>query len=331
MSELTIYIIETILKATIILAVLATLAAFTTYIERKVLARFHRRIGPAHVGYAGVLQIVADGIKLFLKEDIVPSKAIKQIYLYAPIITAACAFIAMAPIPFLPPFELFGREIKFIVSDVNIGILFVLAVTGAGMYGPLLAGMATRNKWAIIGAARTSLQFISYEIITSMSLLAPIMIVGSLSITAMVEHQSGSIFNWLIFKQPIAFTLFMVAGYAETNRTPMESIENETEIIAGYSTEYSGLRWGMFFVGEYANMYTFAFLVSLVFLGGWNDFYFIPGAIAIIVKVMVLIFLFLWARGTYPHIRPDQIMWFMWKVLLPLATINVLVTGVILL
>ncbi len=331
MSDVTFYIIETIIKASLVVLILSAIAGFTTYFERKVLAFMQRRKGPMHVGPHGLLQIAADGIKLFTKEDIVPAQSIKPIFKIAPIITAATAFIAMAAVPFFPPFELFGRTIHPIVADVNVGILFVLGVGAVGLYGPLLAGMASNNKWGMLGAARTTVQFVSYEVVSGLSILAPIMIVGSLSLVEMNNYQSGGLLSWLIFKQPIAFLLFLIAGYAETNRTPFDLLEHEAEIINGYGTEYSGMRWGMFFIGEYANMFTVAFLVSLVFLGGWNDFYFIPGAIAIILKVLFLMFLFLWTRAAWPHIRPDQIMWMMWKVLMPLAIVNIFITGLVIL
>lgn len=331
MSDLSIFMIETIIKAVVILLVLSVLAGFTTYIERKILAFFQRRLGPIHVGPFGLFQLVADGMKLFLKEDVIPAQSIKPIFKLAPLITASAAFIAMAPIPFLPSFEMFGRQIDFIVADINVGILFVLAVTSSGMYGPLLAGMSSRNKWALMAGARTSLLLISYEVISGLSVLAPIMIVGSLSLMDMNAYQNGGILDWMIFKQPLAFILFLTAGFAETNRNPLCSIENDSELIAGYATEYSGMRWGLFFIGEYANLYTLSFVVSLVFLGGWNDFYFIPGALAVLLKVGFMVMFFLWARATFAHIRPDQIMWNMWKVLLPLALLNVFITGLVLL
>ncbi|MGP1561601.1 MAG: NADH-quinone oxidoreductase subunit NuoH [Helicobacteraceae bacterium] len=331
MNDFWFFVTETVLKAMVILIVLSVLAGFTTYIERKVLAYFQRRLGPVYVGPYGLFQLVADGIKLFTKEDVVPSYTIRPIFYLAPLITAACAFIAMAPIPFLPPFEAFGRQINFVVSDINVGVLFVMAITAAGLYGPLLAGMASRNKWALLSGARVALLFISYEVVSGLAVLAPIMLVGSLSITAMVAHQTGGILDWLIFKQPLAFLLFLIAGTAETNRTPLETMENDPELVAGYATEYSGMRWGLFFIGEYANLYTFSFLAALIFLGGWNDFYFIPGGLAVILKVAFMVFFFLWARSTWPHIRPDQIMWMMWKVLMPLAVVNIFVTGLVVL
>jgi NADH-quinone oxidoreductase subunit H len=323
------YIIETLIKVVVILAVFSALAGFTTYIERKILAFMQRRPGPLHVGPAGLLQIAADGIKLFTKEDFVPQHSIKPIFMIAPVITAATAFIAMTAVPFFPEFTVFGYTVRPIVSDVNVGLLFVLGVMAAGLYGPLLGGMAQANKWGLLGGARTAIQLLSYEVVTGLSILSPLMLVGSLSLIDINDYQAGGVSDWLIWTQPLAFFLFLIAGYAETNRTPFDLLEHEAEIVSGYATEYSGMRWGMFFIGEYANLFTISFLVSLIFLGGYNDLWFIPGAIAIVLKVAFLIFLFLWTRASWPHVRPDQLMWLCWKILMPLAMINVIITGIV--
>ncbi len=313
-------ILMTVVKVVVILTVFSALAGFTTYIERKVLAFMQRRPGPLHVGPFGLLQILADGAKLFTKEDFIPQNANRLIFMIAPVITAATAFIAMTAVPFIP---------GVIVSDVNVGVLFVMGVMATGLYGPLLGGMAQANKWGLLGGARTAIQLLSYEVVSGLALLAPLMLVGSLSLIDINNYQAGGISNWIIWSQPLAFFLFLIAGYAETNRTPFDLLEHEAEIIAGYATEYSGMRWGMFFIGEYANLFTVSFLIALIFLGGFNDLWFIPGAIAIILKVMFLIFLFLWTRASWPHIRPDQLMWLCWKILMPLALLNILVTALV--
>ncbi len=323
-------ILETIIKCLVIIIVFSALAGFTTYIERKVLAFMQRRLGPMHVGYYGILQVVADGIKLFTKEDIIPANANKIIFMLAPLITVCSAFIAMSAVPFLPEFEIFSHKVSPIISDINIGVLFVLAVGGAGLYGPLLAGMSSANKWSLLGGARTAIQLLSYEAVSGLAILGPLMMVGSLSLIDINNYQNEGVFSWLVFSQPIAFLLFLISGFAETNRTPFDLLEHEAELVAGYATEYSGLRWGMFFIGEYANLFTISFVVSLIFLGGFNPLWFIPGGLAIILKVMFLIFLFLWVRASWPHIRPDQLMWLCWKVLMPLALVNVLVTAIVL-
>ncbi len=321
------YIIETIIKVVIVLSVFSALAGFTTYIERKVLAFMQRRLGPTNVGPYGLLQLAADGIKLFTKEDFVPQNAVKPIFMIAPIITSATAFIAMSAIPFFPEFEMFGYTVRPIISDVNVGILFVMGVASIGLYGPLLGGMSCANKWGLLGGARTAIQLLSYEVVSGLALLAPLMLVGSLSLIDLNNYQAGGIIHWMVFTQPLAFVLFVIAGFAETNRTPFDLLEHEAEIVAGYATEYSGMRWGMFFIGEYANLFTICFLISLLFLGGFNDLGFIPGGLAIVLKVMFLIFFFLWTRASWPHVRPDQLMWLCWKILMPLAVINILITG----
>ena len=313
-------IIMTIVKVVIILTIFSALAGFTTYIERKILAFMQRRPGPLHVGPFGLLQILCDGAKLFTKEDFIPQNANKLVFMVAPVITAATAFIAMTAVPFVP---------GMIISDINVGVLFVMGVMGTGLYGPLLGGMAQANKWGLLGGARTAIQLLSYEVVTGLSMIAPIMLVGSLSLIDINNYQAGGFFNWMIWTQPVAFFLFLIAGYAETNRTPFDLLEHEAEVVAGYATEYSGMRWGMFFIGEYANLFTVSFVTVLLFLGGFNDLWFIPGGIAIILKVMFLIFLFLWTRASWPHVRPDQLMWLCWKILMPLALLNILVTAII--
>ena len=318
-----------IIKAVLILAVIAAIAGFGTYIERKILAFMQRRLGPQHVGPYGLLQLAADGIKLFTKEDIIPQHANKIIFAVAPVITAATAFIALAAVPVFPGFTIpfVDVYVPSIAADINVGILFVLGMMAAGLYGPLLAGMAQSNKWGIIGSARTAIQFLSYEVVTGLSILAPIMMVGSLSFVDFNEAQADG--TWLVVYQPVAFILFLIAGFAETNRTPFDLLEHEAEIISGYVTEYSGMRWGLFFIGEYANMITIGVIASVVFLGGYNDFWIFPGWFMIIGKIAFSFFFMLWVRAAWPHIRPDQLMWLCWKVLMPLAVINVVITGIV--
>ncbi len=318
-----------IIKAILILAVISAIAGFGTYIERKVLAFMQRRLGPQHVGPYGLLQLAADGIKLFTKEDIIPQHANRIIFMIAPVITAATAFIALGAVPVFPGFTipLVDVFVPSIASDINVGVLFVLGMMAAGLYGPLLAGMAQSNKWGIIGSARTAIQFLSYEVVTGLSLLAPIMLVGSLSFVDFNNYQTDG--YWLVVYQPVAFVLFLIAGYAETNRTPFDLLEHEAEIVSGYVTEYSGMRWGMFFIGEYANMITIGVIASVVFLGGYNDCGIIPGWLMILGKIAFSFFFMLWVRAAWPHVRPDQLMWLCWKVLMPLAVINVVITGIV--
>ena len=324
------FVITTIVKAVVILAVMASLAGLATYAERKVLAYMQRRVGPDMVGPAGVLQIVADMIKLFTKEDIVPANANKFIFLIAPLISAIAAFAALAPVPFLPEFEIFGHTVRPILADINVGILYIAGVASVCVFSPLAAGLASYNKFALISAARAVVALLSFEVVAGMALLSVVMVTSSLSLIDINNYQKG-IFNWLIFKQPLAFVLFVMASFVECNRTPFCLTENETEIVAGYGTEYSGMRWAMFFIGEYTNMIAASIIITLLFLGGFNEFLFIPGGLMILLKSSLVFFFFLWTRASWPHLRVDQLSMLCWKVLLPLSILNVVITGFVLL
>jgi NADH-quinone oxidoreductase subunit H len=322
----TAYLIETIIKIVVILLVFSALAGIGTYFERKILAFMQRRLGPMNVGPYGVLQFGADAIKLFTKEDIIPTGVVSRIFKIAPIITAATAFMAAAAIPFLPSFEIFGYTVNPIVSDINVGLLYILGVMAIGLYGPLLGGMASANKYSLISAARAAAVFISYEVVTGLSILAPIMMVGSLSLIDFNNYQLEN--GWIVWSQPVAFILFWIAAFAETGRTPFHLIANDHEIIDGFGTEYSGMRWGLFFIGEYANMFFISFVIPLLFLGGFGDGS-VLGALAFLGKVAFFFFFFLWTRAAWPDVRPDQLMWLCWKVLMPIALINVVITGIV--
>lgn len=324
----TAYLIETVIKIVVILLIFSALAGIGTYFERKVLAFMQRRLGPVNVGPFGLLQVAADGIKLFTKEDIVPTNVVGRIFKIAPVITAATAFMAAAAIPFLPSFTLFGYEVHPIVADINIGILYILGIMGVGLYGPLLGGMASANKFSLLSAARGAAVFISYEVVTGLSILAPIMMVGSLSLIDFNEYQAGGFTTWIVWSQPVAFILFWIAAFAETGRTPFHLIANDHEIIDGFGTEYSGMRWGLFFIGEYANMFFISFVIAIIFLGGYGDGSFL-GALGLLGKVAFFFFFFLWTRAAWPDVRPDQLMWLCWKVLMPIAVVNIVITGIV--
>lgn len=322
------YFVETIIKIVVVLLIFSALAGIGTYFERKVLAFMQRRLGPVNVGPFGLLQVAADGIKLFTKEDIVPTNVVSRVFKIAPVITAATAFMAAAAIPFLPSFTIFGYEVHPIVADINIGILYILGIMGVGLYGPLLGGMASANKFSLLSAARGAAVFISYEVITGLSILAPIMMVGSLSLIDFNQYQAGGITSWIVWSQPVAFILFWIAAFAETGRTPFHLIANDHEIIDGFGTEYSGMRWGLFFIGEYANMFFISFVISIIFLGGYGDGSLL-GALGLLGKVAFFFFFFLWTRAAWPDVRPDQLMWLCWKVLMPIAVLNILITAIV--
>jgi len=326
----TAYLIETVIKVVVVLLIFSALAGIGTYFERKILAFMQRRLGPMNVGPYGLLQVAADGVKLFTKEDIIPTNVVGPIFKIAPVITAATAFMAAAAIPFLPEFTIFGYTVHPIVSDINIGILYILGIMGVGLYGPLLGGMASANKFSLLSAARGAAVFISYEVVTGLSILAPIMMVGSLSLIDFNNYQIDN--GWIVFNMYgvgfVAFILFWIAAFAETGRTPFHLIANDHEIIDGFGTEYSGMRWGLFFIGEYANMFFISFVIPLLFLGGYGDGSFL-GAMALLGKMSFFFFFFLWTRAAWPDVRPDQLMWLCWKVLMPIAVINVVIAGFI--
>jgi len=322
----TAYFIETIIKVVLILLIFSALAGIGTYFERKILAFMQRRLGPMNVGPYGLLQVAADGIKLFTKEDIIPTNVVAPIFKIAPVITAATAFMAAAAIPFFPEFTIFGYTVHPIVADVNIGILYILGMMAVGLYGPMLGGMASANKFSLLSAARTAAVFISYEVVSGLAILAPIMMVGSLSLVDFNNYQVGGISHWIVWSQPVAFILFWISAFAETGRTPFHLIANDHEIVDGFGTEYSGMRWGLFFIGEYANMFFISFVIPLIFLGGFGDGS-LFGAMEFLGKVAFFFFFFLWTRAAWPDVRPDQLMWLCWKVLMPIAVINIVITG----
>lgn len=288
------------------------------------------------VGPKGLLQPIADILKLFFKEELRPKAADAFLFTLAPIISVAAAYLAFAPVPFGAPTTFFGlldEPIKLQVSDVNVAVLVIFAVASMGVYGIVLAGWASNSRYSLLGGLRSSAQMISYELAYGMSLATVVMMAGSMSLTEMVDQQSGYWFGfipkWYIFLQPVAFFVFACAGVAETNRAPFDFPEAEQELVAGYHTEYSSMRFAMFFMAEYINMVTVSAVAVNLFLGGWHG-PFVPatyGWIWFVIKLACLLFVYLWLRWTLPRFRYDQLMSFGWKVLLPLATINLLVTA----
>jgi NADH-quinone oxidoreductase subunit H len=296
------------------------------WMERKVIADFQTRTGPLRAGPAGVLVTLADGIKLFFKEGILPTNADKAVYLLAPALAMFPAFLAFAVIPVGPSISLFGVPIPLQLANVDIGILYVLAVGSLGVYGIALAGWSSNNKYSLLGGIRASAQMISYELSLGLSLMGVVMITGSLSLSEIVDAQAR---YWYIFVQPLGFILYLISGIAETNRAPFDLPEAETELVAGYHTEYSGMKFALFFMAEYINMITVSSIATTMYLGGYHGpFNILDGPWWFLLKILLLLFVYVWLRATLPRLRYDRLMNFGWKVLLPLALANVVLTAI---
>lgn len=327
MADLT-FIILIVLKVIVVFLAVITGCAYATWLERKLLGHMQNRMGPTYVGPFGLLQPIADGIKLIFKEDVVPNRAEKVFLTVAPMIAFIPGFLSFAVIPIGAPITLFGREIPLTVSDLNIGILFILATTSLGVYGVALAGWSSGSKYSLLGGIRSSAQMISYEVAYGLSLVPILMIAGTLSLNEMVAQQS-TVLHWFVFRNPVAFVIFWICAVAETNRAPFDLPEAESELVAGYHTEYSSMRFSMFMIGEYANMLSVSAVAATIFCGGWNG-PFLPGPWWLIAKVIAFMIMYIWIRATFPRLRYDQLMDMGWKVLFPLALANVLVTGIVL-
>jgi NADH-quinone oxidoreductase subunit H len=321
------FIIITLIKILIVFVVFLLMIAYLTWLERKLLGHFQVRLGPIRVGPHGLLQPFADGIKLLFKEDVTPAKVNKFIYNLAPLLTFIPSLIIMAVIPFGDQIKIFGQNVNLVISDFNMGILYIFAVTSLGVYGIVLAGWSSNNKYSLLGGLRSSAQMISYEVSLALSLIGIFMIVGSLSLVDIVKAQD-KFFNWFIFRQPLGFILYLICAIAETNRAPFDLPEADNELVAGYYTEYSSMKFAMFFLGEYGNMINVSALATTLFLGGWQG-PFLPPVVWFLIKLCAFLFFYIWVRATLPRFRYDQLMNFGWKVLLPLALLNVLVTGVL--
>ncbi|MCD6298812.1 MAG: NADH-quinone oxidoreductase subunit NuoH [Deltaproteobacteria bacterium] len=320
------YLIIPIIKLIVIFSVFLLIAAYTTYIERKVLGHMQMRYGPMRVGFHGLLQPIADGIKNFFKEDVIPENADKIVFVLAPAISISAAIILLSVIPFGPPIKILGREINLYLANPSIGILFILGFSTLGSYGNILGGWSSGNKYGYMGGLRGSAMIISYEISMAFAVVSIIMISGSFSIVDMVNAQTGV---WNIFKQPVAFLVFLISGIAELNRTPFDMPEAESELCCGYNVEYSSMKFALFFLAEYIHMIVFASLVATLFLGGWHGPAFVPGVVWFFLKMFAIIFLCIWVRATFPRLRYDKVMKLEWKFLLPVALLNVLATGLV--
>jgi len=335
------YILASVIKSAVVLLGLLTAVAYTVWLERKVVGHMQNRWGPTRVGPFGLLQPAADGIKFLFKEDLTPPHVYKPLFLAAPLIAVVFALTSIAVIPFGNDIVIGDYIIPLqITTDVNIGLLLILGVTSIGVYGVALAGWSSNNKYSLLGGLRASAQMVSYEISLGLSLVGVLIMSGSLSLRDIVHAQQGHFLGfiprWNIFGgQIIGFFCYLIAAYAETNRIPFDLPEAETELVAGYHTEYSAMKFAMFFMAEYANMITVACLATLLFFGGWNGPLFGPPILKAILplfwfgaKVFVFLFLYIWVRGTLPRFRYDQLMAFGWKFLLPLALVNLIATAV---
>ncbi|MBK9331276.1 MAG: NADH-quinone oxidoreductase subunit NuoH [Ignavibacteria bacterium] len=340
MSEFIIELLITLSKISVVLAVLLTGVAYSVYAERRVSAFIQNRYGPNRVGPQGLLQPLVDVIKLLLKEDIVPANANKFIHSLAPVISIIVSLSTFAVIPFGDTITIGDRVIKLQIADVNIGVLYFLALTSLGVYGVTLSGWSSNNKYSLLGGLRSSAQMISYELSMGLAIIAVILMNGSLELDTMVSNQAG--WKWNIFLQPLGFIIFLTSAFAETNRTPFDLPEAEQELVGGYHTEYSSMKFALFFLAEYANVIISSAMITTIYLGGWQfpylqDFGLPPMLVSIIqiltfvIKVVALVFFFIWVRWTIPRFRYDQLMNLGWKVMLPLGIANLIVTAVVLL
>ncbi len=319
-----------IIKTTVVFAVVLIHVAYTTYAERKIIGRAQARMGPMEVGPHGLLQPIADFIKIFFKEDIVPISAEKLIFQIAPLIVLVFTMVNLAVIPF---------DENLILADLNVGLLFILASASVAVYGIILAGWASNSKYSFLGGLRSASQVLSYEIALGLSLAGVVLMAGSLNIRDIVLAQHETVFGMYAIIQIIGFVVFVIAAFAETNRAPFDLPEAETELVAGYLTEYSAFRYALFFLAEYVAMYIMAFLCALCFLGGWTIPKFVtdllpflekvPGIIWFAIKVYAFIFLYIWVRATLPRYRFDQLLNIGWKVLIPAGIVNLLIIAFI--
>jgi NADH-quinone oxidoreductase subunit H len=317
-----------VLAIALLLFVVLTATAYTVWFERVALGHIQRRPGPNRVGPYGLLQLAADGVKLAFKESFVPAKTEKVLYVVAPTIAVAAAFLSWAVIPIG-----LWYNVQYWIADINIGVLLIFGLSSLNVYAIFLGGYASENKFSLLGGLRSAAQLISYELALGLALVPTFMIVGSLRLRDIVEYTV----SWgpyhgpipLILLTPIGFVVYIIAAVAETNRAPFDLPEAEQELIGGFLTEYSGLKFVMYYLAEYVNMITVAALAALLFFGGWY-LWFVPPVLAFVLKVVFFLFLYIWLRGTFPRLRYDMLMRLGWKVLLPLAIVNVVVTGVIL-
>ena len=315
-----------LIKAGVLVFVVVTAFAYLVLLERKLIGRMQARYGPNRAGPFGFLQPAADVVKLIFKEDFTPAGANKILFQLAPVISVFAAISAIVIIPFGEPTTWWGHQVNFAGTDLNVGLLFVFALSGIGFYGLILGGYASGNKYSLLGAARTAAQLVSYEVAMGLSVVGVLMLSESLSLVDIVEAQADT--AWYIVLQPVGFVIFLIAGTAETNRPPFDLPEAESELVAGYHTEYGGMKFAAFAMAEYLNMVIVAGLGATLFLGGYSGPW-LPGPLWLAIKVLGLVLLFIWFRATLPRLRYDRLMKLGWKLLLPLATLNLLVTAIV--
>ncbi len=334
MTEL---LLEWVIKIAIILFVLLTAVAYVTFLERKVMSWIQLRVGPNRVGPWGLLQPAADGLKFIFKEDIIPLQANKGLYLVAPAVSLVPALMVLVVIPYGSTITLFGRAVDLFVTNINIGLLYIFGLTSLGVYGIVLAGWSSNNKFSLMGGLRASAQMVSYELALGLSIVGALLIAGSLDLVEIVKSQGGYWYGfiprWNFFLQPFGFLIFFIASLAETNRVPFDLPEAEGELVAGYHTEYSSMKFAMFYMAEYVNLITAAAVSVTLFFGGWNGpgvtDYPILSLAYFAIKVLAIIFLYMWIRFTLPRFRYDQLMAFGWKYLLPAAILNIVITATV--
>lgn len=320
-------------KIIAVFVVVLLIVAYATWVERKVIGHMQARLGPMETGWHGLLQPIADGLKLFFKEDIIPSQASKVSFILAPMMILVPAFITVAVVPFGQDITIAGYSVPMQITDLNVGILYILAMAGLGVYGIVLAGWSSNSKYSLLGGIRASAQMISYELSAALAIVSVFMLSETLSLARIVDVQMTQhplipfLPNWYILSQPLAFGLFVICGLAEINRTPFDLPEAETELVSGFCTEYSSMKYALFFMAEYANMVVISAIAATLFLGGWHGPF--PGVINLLLKIFAFMFFFIWLRATFPRVRYDQLMKMGWKVFLPLALANIVITGIV--
>ena len=319
-------LIEWVIKIHVVFGFTLLAVPLIVWMERKVLGHMQDRIGPERVGPFGLLQTIADGIKLFMKEDLVPAQADRAVYFLAPAISIITALVAMTVIPWGDTFTIFGRTVGLHITDVNVAVLFLLGTTSMGVYGIVLGGWASNSKYPLLGGLRSSAQMISYELAQGLAIVPIIMITGSLSLAEIGRAQEKM---WFVIPQFFGFLIYTICAVAETNRAPFDLAEAETELVAGFHTEYSSMKFALYFLAEYANMMVVSGVAITCFLGAWHG-PILPGPVWFLIKLTLFLFFYIWLRATFPRLRYDQLMGLGWKVLLPASLLNMAVTAVVL-